>query len=76
MNSEPRITEVARVGSFEGIRSMLSGRCWIYGISQVGIDPTDPFSQGFSLPDIWGGPIPNSEHALGRLPNQDSRWEK
>ncbi len=54
---ETRITDTARVGSFEAIRSTLSGRCWIYGISQVGIDPTDPFRAGFSLPDTWGGLI-------------------
>ena len=54
---ETRITDTARVGSYEAIRSTLSGRCWIYGISQVGIDPTDPFRAGFSLPDTWGGLI-------------------
>lgn len=54
---ETRITGRTTVGPLEAIDSTLSGRCWIYGISQIGIDPTDPFQAGFSLPDTWGGPL-------------------
>ncbi len=32
----------------------ISGRAWIYGISQIGLDPTDPFPLGFALSDSWG----------------------
>lgn len=32
----------------------VSGRAWIYGMQQVGLDPTDPFPTGFSLSDTWG----------------------
>jgi proline racemase len=51
------ITSAGRVGGFDAVDTTLSGRCWIYGISQIGIDPTDPFREGFSLPDTWGGVI-------------------
>ena len=54
------ITDGTRVGRHDAIRTTLSGRCWIYGISQFGFDPTDPFRDGFSLPDTWGGPIPTA----------------
>ncbi len=54
-----RIEGKTQVGPMEAIQTTLSGRCWIYGISQIGIDPTDPFREGFALSDTWGGPIPN-----------------
>jgi len=42
------------VGPYEATRSRVSGQCWIYGISQIGLDPTDPFPLGFTLSDTWG----------------------
>ncbi len=35
-------------------KSQISGRAWIYGISQIGLDPGDPFQTGFRLSDTWG----------------------
>jgi proline racemase len=32
----------------------VSGRAWIFGMQQIGLDPSDPFPQGFSLSDTWG----------------------
>ncbi len=32
----------------------ISGRAWVYGIHQIGLDPADPFPQGFALSDTWG----------------------
>ena len=32
----------------------VSGQAWIYGIEQLGLDPTDPFARGFVLSDTWG----------------------
>jgi proline racemase len=43
------------VGPFVATRNRVSGQCWIYGISQIGLDPTDPFPLGFTLSDTWGG---------------------
>ena len=43
------------VGPHVATRNRVSGQCWIYGISQIGLDPTDPFPQGFTLSDTWGG---------------------
>jgi proline racemase len=42
------------VGPYEATKSRISGQCWIYGISQIGLDPTDPFPLGFTLSDTWG----------------------
>lgn len=47
--------EETTVGPYVATRNRVSGQCWIYGISQVGLDPTDPFPLGFTLSDTWGG---------------------
>ncbi|MCT4654951.1 MAG: proline racemase family protein [Cohaesibacter sp.] len=41
----------------EGKKAVLpriSGRCWTYGMSQLALDPDDPFAAGFALQDAWG----------------------
>lgn len=43
------------IGPYVATRNRVSGQSWIYGISQIGLDPTDPFPQGFRLSDTWGG---------------------
>lgn len=43
------------IGPFGATRNRVSGQCWIYGISQIGLDPSDPFPTGFTLSDTWGG---------------------
>ena len=47
--------EETRVGPYPAARNRISGQCWIYGFSQIGLDPTDPFPTGFTLSDTWGG---------------------
>ncbi|WP_343559999.1 proline racemase family protein [Kiloniella sp. b19] len=44
-----------QVGSFPATRNRVSGQCWIYSMTQIGLDPTDPFPSGFILSDTWGG---------------------
>lgn len=44
-----------RVGPHAATLSRVSGQSWIYAITQIGLDPSDPFPQGFSLSDTWGG---------------------
>lgn len=43
------------VGPYVATRNRVSGQCWIYGLSQIGLDPCDPFPLGFTLSDTWGG---------------------
>lgn len=47
--------EETTVGPYKATRNRVSGRAWIYGISQIGLDPSDPFPSGFRLSDTWGG---------------------
>ena len=49
-----RITGLARVGDRPAVLPEISGRGWIYGIHQIGVDPTDPYPLGFTLSDMWG----------------------
>jgi proline racemase len=42
------------VGNRAAVLPRVTGRAWVYGISQLGIDPSDPFPGGFALSDTWG----------------------
>jgi proline racemase len=42
------------VGTYTATQNRISGQAWIYGVSQIGLDPSDPFPQGFTLSDTWG----------------------
>ena len=44
-----------QVGPFEAALCKVAGTCWIYAISQIGLDPGDPFKHGFIVSDTWGG---------------------
>ena len=43
------------VGPYTAAQNRISGQAWIYGVSQIGLDPSDPFPNGFTLSDTWGG---------------------
>lgn len=49
-----QIVGTTRVGPYEAIVPRISGRAWLTGFHQFGLDPTDPFSSGFTLGDTWG----------------------
>jgi trans-L-3-hydroxyproline dehydratase len=50
-----RIVEETTVGDRPAIVPAIRGSAWITGITQVLIDPTDPFPQGYLLSDTWPG---------------------
>ncbi|MDO7188223.1 proline racemase family protein [Acinetobacter baumannii] len=43
-----------QIGDKSAIIPNITGRAWLYGIHQLGIDPTDPLSEGFMVSDTWG----------------------
>jgi proline racemase len=51
---EASITGTTRVGALPAVLPRISGRAWIFGIHQCGIDPSDPYPLGFTLSDMWG----------------------
>ncbi|MEI9425777.1 proline racemase family protein [Mesorhizobium sp. Cs1299R1N1] len=56
-----KVTQDRKIGHRKGIQPVISGRSWIYAVEQMGVDPSDPFQQGFTLADTWGEGI---EHIL------------
>ena len=50
---ECRIHELARTGAIDGIIPQISGRAWLTGVSHYGVDPDDPFPNGYRLADTW-----------------------
>jgi len=49
-----RIVEETRVGDRAAIVPAIRGSAWITGVSQLLVDPSDPFPEGYLLPDTWG----------------------
>ena len=50
-----RIVSVTTVGDRPAIVPAVRGSAWITGVTQVLVDPTDPFPQGYVLTDTWPG---------------------
>jgi hypothetical protein len=42
-----------RIGPYAAVVPTIAGQAWISGLYQMGLDPTDPFPQGFTLSDTW-----------------------
>jgi proline racemase len=47
------IAAEVEVGGRPGIVPTIAGQAWITGVFQHGVDPSDPFRHGFTLPDMW-----------------------
>ena len=48
-----RIVETVEVGGVPAIMPEIAGRAWITGVHEFGLDPTDPFPEGYTLSDTW-----------------------
>ncbi|PDQ21294.1 hypothetical protein CN311_09885 [Mesorhizobium sanjuanii] len=48
-----RIVEPAMAGSVPAVVTEVSGRAWLTGVSHYGVDPEDPFPEGYRLSDTW-----------------------
>src|SRR5215211_2234004 len=51
-----RIVEETTVGGRRAIVPAIRGTAWITGVTQVLLDPDDPFPEGYLLSDTWPGP--------------------
>lgn len=54
------VVDTTKVGAYDAIIPSVSGRAWITHISQHGLDPTDPFPEGYTVSDTWS---PQLDHA-------------
>jgi proline racemase len=50
-----RLVQETQVGPYRAVVPTLSGQAWITGFAQYVVDPEDPFPEGFTVGDIWGG---------------------
>lgn len=48
------IVDTVAVGDRPAVIPHLSGRAWIYGHYTLACDPSDPFRDGYTMPDTWG----------------------
>ena len=48
-----RIDRLTTVGPYDAVIPRVSGQAYITEISQVGLDPADPFPTGYILSDTW-----------------------
>jgi proline racemase len=44
----------AEVAGHPAVLVRVTGRGWIHGLHQIGIDPDDPYPLGYSVSDCWG----------------------
>jgi proline racemase len=51
---EVEVAAATTVGARAAIVPRISGRGWIHAVSQLGLDPSDPYPLGFTLSDTWG----------------------
>jgi proline racemase len=50
-----RLVREVRVGERDAVVPTIAGTAWITGFAEYVLDPGDPFPQGFTVGDIWGG---------------------
>jgi proline racemase len=50
-----RIVSETAVGDRPAIVPAIRGSAWITGITQIFVDPNDPFPEGYLLADTWPG---------------------
>jgi len=48
------VAATTTVAGRPAILPRIAGRAWIYGMQQVGVDPTDPYPLGYTMSDTWG----------------------
>ncbi|MEM9148577.1 MAG: proline racemase family protein [Pseudomonadota bacterium] len=52
-----RLLRETQLGNQPAVVPRITGRAWVTGLAQYVIDPTDPFPEGFTVADIWGGAV-------------------
>ncbi len=50
-----RLVRETKVGHLDAVVPTISGTAWITGFAQYVVDPEDPFPNGFTVGDLWGG---------------------
>jgi proline racemase len=53
MPGDSMFDKMTRVGGIPAVTCSVAGQAYITDVSQVGLDPHDPFPQGYTLSDTW-----------------------
>ena len=56
INSQFSVTHngTSKVGNYDAVLPVITGSAWVYGMHQIGVDPSDPLKGGFAITDTWG----------------------
>lgn len=52
-----KVESTTHVGQYDAVVTSVAGQAWITGLYQVGMDPTDPYQNGYTLTDTWFEPF-------------------
>jgi proline racemase len=52
-----RLVAETTMGPYRAVVPEITGRAWITGFAQYVVDADDPFPEGFTVGDIWGGNV-------------------
>ncbi|SFT49632.1 proline racemase family protein [Paraburkholderia aspalathi] len=60
IGSEFKVEMLGRteIGGRPAVLPRIEGRGWVFSVEQLGVDPTDPFGNGFMVSDTWGEGFP------------------
>lgn len=47
------LVEKVKVGEYDAVVPTVGGQSWIYGYSNLVLDPTDPLTEGYTIGDLW-----------------------
>ena len=50
---DARIEELTTVASVPAVIPSVAGQAYLTDVSQIGLDPADPFPCGYTLSDTW-----------------------
>ncbi len=50
-----KLIDTCKVGHYDAVIPTIKGQAWITANSHYVISPSDPFPEGFTIGDIWGG---------------------
>ncbi len=50
-----RLIRETTMGQYAAVVPTITGTAWITGFAQYVVDPEDPFPNGFTVGDLWGG---------------------
>lgn len=56
-----RLLRETQIGPYKAVVPQISGQAWVTGIAQYVVDPDDPFPNGYTVGDIWGGATAESQ---------------